>query len=165
MVKACYSKNTKKTKHTQPPPHRRRALHFFLTPLAPTLYYYLYTSKAGKGVDDLLTWMGEDLASHLCARQMKAGCSGHGRHLWALAPLRQGISERLVGRTYARSRSVARPTPTRYQQWPCLIWFFHGNSNILIGNYSVKQRQFTKSTLEPCAKNPKDSNEAFCSVI
>ena len=79
-----------------PPPHRRRALHFFLTPLAPTLYYYLYTSKAGKGVDDLLTWMGEDLASHLCARQMKAGCSGHGRHLWAL---RQEISERLVRRT------------------------------------------------------------------
>ena len=39
------------------------------------------------------------------------------------------------------------------------------NSVILTANYSVKQSQFTKSTPEPRASDPEESNEAFDHAI
>ena len=39
------------------------------------------------------------------------------------------------------------------------------NSDILTDNYGVKQNQFTKSTSEPRASDPEESNEIFECVI
>ena len=35
------------------------------------------------------------------------------------------------------------------------------NSDILTANYGVKQSQFTKSTSDPRASDPEESNEVF----
>ena len=39
------------------------------------------------------------------------------------------------------------------------------NSDILTVNYRIKQSQFTKSTLEPRASDPEESNEVFDCAI
>ena len=39
------------------------------------------------------------------------------------------------------------------------------NSDILTINYGVKQKQFTKSTPEPRASDPEESNETFDRTI
>ena len=49
----------------------------------------------------------------------------------------------------------------------CRIWFCSMlvNSDILTTNYDIKQSQFTKSTSEPYASDPEESNEAFDRAI
>ena len=47
------------------------------------------------------------------------------------------------------------------------VWFCSVlvNSDTLTTNYSVKQSQFTKSTLEPRASDPEESNKSFDCAI
>ena len=50
------------------------------------------------------------------------------------------------------------------------VWFGLAKSGLeilstLTANYGVKQSQFTKSTLEPYARNPEVSNEVFDRMI
>ena len=51
------------------------------------------------------------------------------------------------------------------KHWLCLVCCVLVNSDILIANYSIKQRQFTKPTSELCASGHEESNEAFDRTI
>ena len=51
------------------------------------------------------------------------------------------------------------------EQGPRLICVVLVKNDTLIANYNVKQRQFTKLTSEPHARNPEESNETFDRAI